>query len=184
MVTVRRYGQQDWFVTTIRMFRAFTDFIPAATEKKKKLTSAEMRKVKFPGPRSKRLQFTDTFYRRRRSVWPAASVVRRSSPTRTTKCIAPEKSSFVLHDCYGACIPGLEFAYDNEGSSGHGWRLDSKICEVFALTARALCGSIIADRNRFPQYFTITSFVVRDASAHRLSMLYWYSVSNLPSLRP
>lgn len=34
------------------------------------------------------------------------------------------------------------FAYDNDGSSGHGWRLDLKICEVFALTARALCGSI------------------------------------------
>lgn len=61
---------------------------------------------------------------------------------RTTKCIAPEKSFFILHDCYGACIRGLEFAYDNEGSSGHGWRLDSKICEVFALTARAFCGSI------------------------------------------
>lgn len=52
-----------------------------------------------------------------------------------------QKSFFVLHDCY-ACIPGLEFAYDNEGSSGHGWRLDSKICEVLALTARAFCGSI------------------------------------------
>ena len=80
------------------------------------------------------------FYRR--TAWPAASVVRRSSPTRTTKRIAPEKSFFVLHDCYGTCIPGLEVAYDNEGSSGHGWRLDSKICEVLALTARAFCGSI------------------------------------------
>ena len=69
-------------------------------------------------------------------------MVRRSSPTRTTKRIAPEKSFFVLHDCYGTCIPGLEVAYDNEGSSGHGWRLDSKICEVLALTARAFCGSI------------------------------------------
>lgn len=62
---------------------------------------------------------------------------------RTTKRIAlPKSLSLFLHDGYGACIPGLEFAYDNDGSSGHGRRLDLKICEVFALTARAVCGSI------------------------------------------
>jgi hypothetical protein len=100
-----------------------------------------MRKKKVCRKRSY-LVFTQTNKFHRRTAWPAASAERRSSPTRTTKRIAPEKSFFVLHDCYGTCIPGLEVAYDNEGSSGHGWRLDSKICEVLALTARAFCGSI------------------------------------------
>ena len=95
-----------------------------------------------PLPRRRRSSHPQKCARRRRTVWPAASAVRRSSPTRTTKRIAPEKSFLVLHDGYGACIPGLEFAYDNDGSSGHGWRLDFKIREVFALTARAFCGSI------------------------------------------
>jgi hypothetical protein len=45
------------------------------------------------------------------------------------------------------------FAYDNDGSSSHGWRLDLKICEVFALTARTLRFDLVADRNRFPQHF-------------------------------
>lgn len=54
---------------------------------------------------------------------------------------------------------GLEFAYDNEGSSGHGWRLGSKICEVFALTARAFCGPIsLQIEIDSPQHFTIRLF--------------------------
>jgi hypothetical protein len=124
------------------------------------------KKVRAKG-RTVRITHTNNLYRRR-TAWPAASVVRRSSPTRTTKRIAPEKSFFVLHDCYGTCIPGLEVAYDNEGSSGHGWRLDSKICEVLALTARAFCGSISLqieiDSHNCSQIFSF-AFAVMDFSA-------------------
>ena len=46
--------------------------------------------------------------RRRRTAWPAASVVRRCSPTRTTKQFVPDKSfSFLVHGrdgCDRSCI--------------------------------------------------------------------------------
>jgi len=66
----------------------------AASSKKKKLTSSEMRKKVcriFPSS----VTLADKFYRRR-TVWRAASVARRSSRTRTTKRIARlQKFSFV-----------------------------------------------------------------------------------------
>jgi hypothetical protein len=70
--------------------------------------------TRLPPPRRRRSSPPARCARRRRTAWPAASVVRRSSLTRTTKRIAPsQKLAFFLdsYDCdVHGCDRGLHFS--------------------------------------------------------------------------